>query len=230
MIYSLLVLFLVIPILEPIDTFMLTCHYAPFVALSVGFAMCYYYPSVKQWSTARGDTTIIIGTVCGFSVGAFLNNQFGFWVRPSEPPLYDILFPNALGYLHLVVRTALGILMFLACRYILKKSLLRLICHLNRLDYQDPASKKLKCVELPYYYLSYFVLGTNIAFMSPFVFRMLNIERDERYTELWFDFYSFFFDYFFNKIILCYSLIYMMWYCRLFFLLGQFDDYGFFNF
>lgn len=192
--------------------------------------MCYYYPSVKQWSTARGDTTIIIGTVCGFSVGAFLNNQFGFWVRPSEPPLYDILFPNALGYLHLVVRTALGILMFLACRYILKKSLLRLICHLNRLDYQDPASKKLKCVELPYYYLSYFVLGTNIAFMSPFVFRMLNIERDERYTELWFDFYSFFFDYFFNKIILCYSLIYMMWYCRLFFLLGQFDDYGFFNF
>lgn len=178
---------------------MLTCHYAPFVALSVGFAMCYYYPSVKQWSTARGDTTIIIGTVCGFSVGAFLNNQFGFWVRPSEPPLYDILFPNALGYLHLVVRTALGILMFVACRYILKKSLLRLICHLNRLDYQDPASKKLKCVELPYYYLSYFVLGTNIAFMSPFVFRMLNIERDERYTELWFD--SIRFDFFWLLII-----------------------------
>lgn len=183
-IYSLLCLFSVIPILEPLDTFLITSPYAPFVALTVGFAMCYYYPSLKQWSTARGDTTIIIGTVVGFSVGAFLNNEFGLLERPAEPPLYDIQFPNALGYLHAIVRTPIGIGMFVACRYVLKRSLLRVICSLNSLDWRDPASKQLKCVELPYYYLSYFVLGIDIAFLSPLVFRLLNIERDYTFTEL----------------------------------------------
>jgi sphingosine-1-phosphate phosphatase 1 len=163
---------------------MITSNYAPFVALGCGFAMCYYYPSLKQWSTARGDTTIIIGTVAGFSVGAYLNNHLGYLERPAEPPLYDIHFPNALGYVFGVVRTILGLLMFLACRQILKKSLLRFICYLNGRDYKDPQSKRLKAVELPYNYFSYFVLGMNIAFMSPFVFRLLNIERDYSYTEL----------------------------------------------
>lgn len=183
-IYALLVLVIVIPFLEPIDTFLITSNYGPLVALTVGFAMCYYYPSLKQWSTARGDTTIITGTVVGFSVGAYLSHGLGLLARPAEPPLYDIQFPNALGYLHVLVRTPIGILMFFACRYILKRSLLRVICSLNGLDWRDPASKKLKAVELPYYYLSYFVLGVDIAFLSPVIFRLLNIERDYTYTEL----------------------------------------------
>lgn len=183
-IYSLLVLFLAIPVLEPLDTFMITTWYAPFVALVGGFVMCYCYPALKQWSTARGDTTIIIGTVVGFAVGAHLNNRLGLLERPAEPPLYDIHFPNAVGYVHAVLRTTLGILMFFACHFVLKRSLLKLICRLNGLDPRDPASKRTKVVELPYYYLSYFVIGTNIAFISPVVFRLLNIERDYSFTEL----------------------------------------------
>lgn len=179
-----LVLILVIPILEPIDKFMMENDYSPFIALVVGFAMCYYYPSLKQWSTARGDTTIIIGTVVGFSVGAYLNYHFGLWIKPSEPPLYDIHFPNALGYLFAVIRTFLGLTMFIVVRQLLKKSFLRLLCYLNGLDYKDPASKQRQIIELPYNYFSYFVLATNIAFTSPLLFRLLNIERDYSYTEL----------------------------------------------
>ncbi len=180
-----LVLVLVMPILEPIDTFMLENPMSPCIALTVGFLLCMFYPSLKQWSTARGDTTIIIGTVVGFSIGSYLNNYLGFLNRPDEPPLYDIHFPNALGYVLGVLRTILGLLVLFATRQIFKSSLLRIMCYLNGVSPADSAEiKKEKKIELPYYYFTYFAMGLNIAFTSPYLFRLLNIERDYSYTEL----------------------------------------------
>jgi sphingosine-1-phosphate phosphatase 1 len=157
---------------------------SPFIALVGGWVLCYYYPSLKKWSTARGDTTIIIGTVVGFSVGSFLNNSFGFLHRPDEPPLYEIMFPSMLGYVLGVVRTTLGLLCMLATRQALKASLLRLLCYMNDMDYKDPTYKKEQKIELPYNYITYFFIGLNISFVSPLMFRMLNIERDYSFTEL----------------------------------------------
>lgn len=154
------------------------------ITLTLGFSLCYYYPSLKKWSTARGDTTIIIGTVVGFSVGSFLNSRFGFLNRPDEPPLYDIHFPTAFGYILAVVRTVLGLLSLLATRQFFKSSVLRLLCFLNGMDSSDPACKQVKKIELPYYYITYFFIGLNTSFMSPFMFRLLNIERDYSFTEL----------------------------------------------
>jgi sphingosine-1-phosphate phosphatase 1 len=182
--YSILVLLLFIPILEPIDKFMLENMYSPLIALTVGFALSHFYPSLKQWSTARGDTTIIIGTVVGFTIGSFLNNNLGLLNKPANPPLYDIHFPNALGYVFGVVRTILGLLIILATRQFFKFSLLRFLCHFHNLNPKDPVSKQQKKIELPYNYLTYFAIGLNIAFTSPYVFRLLNIERDYSYTEL----------------------------------------------
>jgi sphingosine-1-phosphate phosphatase 1 len=182
--YSILVLICVIPILEPIDTFMIENAMSPPIALLGGWLICHYYPSLKKWSTARGDTTIIIGTVVGFSVGSFANNAFGFLHRPDEPPLYEIVFPSTLGYVFAVVRTILGLLMILATRQFFKSSLLRLLCYLNQMDYKDPVSKKEKKIELPYNYATYFAIGLVISFLAPLMFRVLSIERDYSFTEL----------------------------------------------
>jgi sphingosine-1-phosphate phosphatase 1 len=182
--YSMLILLLVMPVLEPIDEFMLENSLSPMIAVTSGFVLCHLYPSLKQWSTARGDTVIIIGTVVGFSVGSFLNNKLGLLARPTEPPLYDIQFPDAVGYALGVLRTFLGLCVLLAIRQFFKFSLLRFLCHVYGLDYSDAKSKREKRVELPYNYLTYFAVGLNIAFASPYLFCLLGIERDYSYTEL----------------------------------------------
>ena len=71
------------PILEPIDSFMLQNEYSPLITFISGYLVCYFYPSLKQWSTARGDTTIIIGSVVGFSIGSYLNNYLGYLNKPD---------------------------------------------------------------------------------------------------------------------------------------------------
>ena len=157
---------------------------SPFITLLVGWCLCYFYPSLKKWSTARGDTTIIIGTVVGFSVGSFLNSKFGFLNRPEDPPLYEINFPNMIGYLFGVVRTIIGLISLLATRQFFKLSVLRFLCYINGMDFEDPACKREQKIELPYNYITYFFIGLNTSFVSPFLFRMLNIERDYSYTEL----------------------------------------------
>jgi sphingosine-1-phosphate phosphatase 1 len=182
--YSMLVLIMVMPILEPVDRFMLDNSFSPYIALTVGFLLCVFYPSLKQWSTARGDTTIIIGTVVGFSVGSYLNNNMGYIHRPDEPPLYDIHFPNAIGYIFGVLRTVMGLLILVATRQFFKSSLLKFMCYLHGLNSSDESAKKQKKIELPYYYITYFAIGLNVAFTSPYLFRLLNIERDYSYTEL----------------------------------------------
>lgn len=182
--YSILILILVIPILEPIDSFILQHEYAPFITIASGYLICHFYPSLKQWSTARGDTTIIIGSVVGFSIGSYINNYLGYLSKPIEPPLYDIHFPDAMGYLFGVVRTILGLVLLFLTRMLFKASLLRFICSLYGLDSKDPASKKEKKIELPYNYLTYFVIGLHISFTAPFIFRLLGIQRDYSYTEL----------------------------------------------
>ena len=140
--------------------------------------------STYSRSTARGDTTIIMGTVSGFAVSSYLNYHFGLLNKPAEPPLYDIRFPNAFGYVLGLVRTLIGLLSLLATRQLCKASLLRLLCAWNGLDPADPASKREKCIELPYNFFAYMAIGVNIAFGSPYLFRLLNIERDYSYTEL----------------------------------------------
>lgn len=175
---------IMIPILEPIDHFILEYDISPFVVFTVGYLLCHFYPSVRQWSTARGDTVIIIGSVIGFSIGSYLNNKLGLLHKPDEPPLYDIHFPNAFGYFLGVLRTLLGLLLVLCTRQLFKNFLLKFLCFICKLDSKNPESKKQKKIELPYNYITYFALGVNIAFTIPFLFRLLTIERDYSFTEL----------------------------------------------
>ncbi len=179
-----IILTLVIPFLDSVDRFQLTNSAAPFIVFMIGLSLCHFYPSLKRWSTARGDTTIIIGVVVGFSIGSYLNYYSGFLIQPVLPPLYDIKYPNRIGYFLGIVRTILGMLTLLATRTLFKLVLLRIICFYHKLDYKDEKSKKEKKVELPYYYLTYIAIGFNITFTSPVTFRLLNIARDYTYTEL----------------------------------------------
>jgi len=104
--------------------------------------------------------------------------------KPIEPPLYDIRYPDALGYLFGIIRTLIGLMLLFAVRVICKASLLRFICAYYGLDMKDPATRQEKAIELPYNYITYFAMGLNIAFIAPYIFRLLEIQRDYSYTEL----------------------------------------------
>ena len=163
---------------------MLKNEYSPLITFLSGYLVCYFYPSLKQWSTARGDTTVIIGSVVGFSIGSYINNYLGYLSKPNEPPLYDIIFPDALGYLFGVIRTILGLSTLMATRLLFKSSLLKLLCSIYKCDINDPATRQQKKIELPYNYITYFGVGLKISFISPFIFRCLGIARDYSFTEL----------------------------------------------
>ena len=170
--------------MEPIDTFSQHNTLSPLIVLALGYFLCHLYPQLKNWNTARGDTIIIIGTVAGFTVGSFFNNKLGLLQKSDKSLLYDIQFSTTLCYLLSFIRTILGLLLPLLIRQLFKLSLLRFLCHIYKLDFKDPNSKKQNKIEIPYYYLTYFTVGLSVALASPYLFRLLGIQRKYSYTEL----------------------------------------------
>lgn len=182
--YALFCLIFVIPVLEPTDKFIMTYDYAPWILFPLGFLICYSYPKVKRWSTTRGDTAIVVGTVIGFSIGSSLNMYLNILHKPEKPPLYDIRYPDALGYVTVVIRTIFGMAMLLLSRQVAKAFWKRFLCVIFSMDSQNVNHMRKKRIEIPLNYLTYMILGFNVTFFSPYVFRLLNIERDYSYTEL----------------------------------------------
>ncbi len=114
-----------------------------------------------------------------------MNNYIGFISKPDKEPLYDIIYPHGFGYVVVLIRTILGMMVLLATREICKPILKNILFRLFNQDKSNPDSFKKKRIELPLNYLTYFILGVNVTFTSPYIYRCLNIERDLRYTELW---------------------------------------------
>lgn len=169
------------PYVNEIDEFLLNFVYTPIVLFVVGIFLIKCYPSLKQWSTARSDTTVILGSTFGALTAANIMNRLGFFDRPSSPPLYSIISPD-IGLCF--VRTIIGMIITGGTREIVKRLVLRLTCQFYGLDWKNPQNKRLGKIEMPYYYLTYFTIGFNVAFTCPLVFLWIGINRDCSYTEL----------------------------------------------
>jgi sphingosine-1-phosphate phosphatase 1 len=171
----------VIPHVETIDNFQLNFTLSPIFHFCLGIILIKCYPSVKQWSTARSDTTVILGSTFGLLSATTIMNKLGLLERPLTPPIYAITPPD-LGLC--VLRTIIGLLIIYATRQIVKTIVLRSTCSVYGLDWKNPEVKRLAKVEMPYYYLTYFAIGFNIAFICPLAYRAVGINRDYSYTEL----------------------------------------------
>ncbi|CAF1360025.1 unnamed protein product [Rotaria magnacalcarata] len=180
-IYALILIFIMFPYVDSIDNFQLTHSFAPILNFSIGILLIKCYPSLKLWSTARSDTTVILGSAFGLCSATTAMHQIGLLEKPLTPPLYSIIAPN-LGLC--IVRTILGMIFIYATRQIVKTVVLRVTCSIYGLDWKNPESKRLAKVEMPYYYLTYFAIGFNISFTCPLFFRAIGINRDYSYTEL----------------------------------------------
>jgi hypothetical protein len=172
------------PFIDTIDQFQLTNPYAPYLVAAFGLGICYLYPSVKVWNTSRRDTTIITGTVVGFSIGSYLSNYSGYMQKPDQPPLYDIILPESFNEIVCIVtRTLLGFAIILSVRNFFKAFILRTVCLLCGYDINDPLVKQRKMVELCYCFFTYLMMGASMNYLTPMVFRYFDIERNTLFTE-----------------------------------------------
>lgn len=169
------------PYVDRIDSFNLNFVYSPVLNFFLGIILIKCYPSLKQWSTARSDTTVILGSVFGLCSATTAMHEIGYLEKPLTPPVYAIVMPD-LGLC--VLRTILGMVFVFFTRQVVKTVVLRCTCAFYGLDWKNPESKRLGKVELPYYYLTYYAIGFNISFTCPVIFRFLGINRDYSYTEL----------------------------------------------
>jgi sphingosine-1-phosphate phosphatase 1 len=169
------------PYVDAIDEFQLNHSYAPLLNFCLGILLIKCYPSLKQWSTARSDTTVILGSAFGLCSATTAMHQIGFLQRPLTPPIYSIIAPN-LGLS--LVRTILGMMFIYGTRQVVKTIVLRCACILYGLDWKNSESKRVAKVEMPYCFLTYYAIGFNISFTCPLLFRALGINRDYSYTEL----------------------------------------------
>lgn len=170
-----------VPFVDEIDDFVLNFTYSPLMNFFLGISLIKCYPSLKQWSTARSDTTVILGSTFGLLTANNLMNQLDLLEKPRTPPIYSIMPPD---FGLCFIRTLTGMLIIGATREIVKRLVLRLTCAVYGLDWKNPEIKRLGKVEMPYYYLTYFAIGFNISFLCPLVYRAIGINRDYSYTEL----------------------------------------------
>ncbi|XP_020369627.1 sphingosine-1-phosphate phosphatase 1 [Rhincodon typus] len=175
--YSILILIIFHPALDIIDNFNLTYKYAPLFIISLHLGMGLFSFTLDTWSTSRGDTAEILGTGAGIACASHFNHMFG--ILP-DPPLDALPFSPPVISVNLITRAflrfAVGVIVLLLTRAVLKACTIPLACKIFRIPCTDirQARKRME-VELPYRYMTYGMVGFVALFLVPSLFNYLNL-------------------------------------------------------
>jgi hypothetical protein len=203
---SAILLVVLIPVVDCLDHLHLTSRFSPMISFPLVLLMAIYYPKSDRWTPARGDTCVIIGSCFGVLTGSWLNYQLGTFhflalelfqiisfftfiylgiiSGPGTSPPFPILWPGKEAVGLCLLRAVIGVVLLVAVRAIGKLLSYSLLCSWQKLNPSDPSTKQHTLVELPVKLITYTCVGMNITFLSPAVFRFLNIERITMFTEV----------------------------------------------
>ncbi|KAF6717660.1 Sphingosine-1-phosphate phosphatase 1 [Oryzias melastigma] len=175
--YTVLLLQFILPALEPVDTFNLTSRFAPLVIvfLHVGLGLLSF--TLDTWSTSRGDTAQILGSGAGIALASQVNQRLGLIpdLRADQLPLnMPVLSSGLVG--GAMLRYALGLLVLMLTRALMKAVTVPLVCWLVGVPGGDTRKARQHMeVELPYRYIVYGTIGFNVLFLVPLLFRFLQL-------------------------------------------------------
>ncbi|XP_048393103.1 sphingosine-1-phosphate phosphatase 1 [Stegostoma tigrinum] len=175
--YSILILVIFHPALDIIDNFNLTYKYAPLFIISLHLGMGLFSFTLDTWSTSRGDTAEILGTGAGIACASHFNHMFGML---PDAPLEALPFSPPVISVNLITRAflrfAVGVIVLLLTRAVLKACTIPLACKIFRIPCTDirQARKRME-VELPYRYMTYGMVGFVALFLVPSLFNYLNL-------------------------------------------------------
>lgn len=183
-----------LPFADAIDAFVLTSAASPLCVLVCNVLLIYLYPETTVKVT-RGDTVTILGVGAGVAWGSWLNFQLGIIRGPPLPPPYRILWPTCEMAGLMLLRTCIGVSIVLATRATLKSFTYAVASQVLRLDDRSSteagettttasSDRRRLAVELSSTFVTYAAVAFNITYLSPTVFRFLNIERLTMFTEV----------------------------------------------
>ena len=173
-----------LPLLDLIDEFSLTHPYAPLICVSVLLVLAVLYPTVEKWSTCRGDSILILGVEAGVMVGHWVAFQTGFMRKAVTPPPYHIIYPTWYWFGKMMMRYALGVVVLVGIRAVMKLATLNTVCYIFGLNKKDATVHQRLIVELPLKFITYAAIAFNVVYTSPYLFRFLGVERETYFTEI----------------------------------------------
>ena len=179
-----------VPFVDTVDKFLIGHPHAVPVMVTMCIILCFLYPSLDKWSTARGDTTLVLGVFSGIYAGLWFTGKFhptdvDYFVtpEPEAPPFALALLPFAeIG--QALMRQVVGVAIVVVILTLLKMGILHALARVMGLDAKDPSTKRHFAVELPYKYVSYFLSATAATYLMPLLFLRLGIERPSYYSEI----------------------------------------------
>lgn len=177
-------MFVTASVVDPVDNFLMSHPAALPVTAAVCIALCLLYPSLERWSTARGDTTLVLGVVSGIYAGMWLTVKLTDMGHIPDSPPYILGLPSAWDVSLTFFRQTMGIViivLFLTC---VKMTVLHTTCWFFNYDPKDPKTKQRLSVELPYRYVSYYISAVATTYLMPLLFLKFNIERQSYYSEI----------------------------------------------
>lgn len=175
--YSSLILLFILPTLDLIDNFNLTCRYAPLIIISLHLGLGLFSFTLDTWSTSRGDTAQILGTGAGVALASHVNHLLGLLpdLTPDELPLtMPALSARLVGTA--MLRHIVGVLVLIATRAVMKAITIPVVCWVSGVPSNDvrKARQNMK-VELPYRYIVYGTVGFNVLFLVPLLFSYMQL-------------------------------------------------------
>ena len=141
--------------------------------------------------TFRGDTTMILSVSFGVLSGAWLNYQTGLMTTSDLPLPHIIMWPSSTMFGFLLLRTMIGFFFILLTRQISKGLSYSVLCAILKED-EDKLKKSENTwknkhktiVELGCKYVTCAMIGFDISYLMPQLFRFLKIERPTFFTEI----------------------------------------------
>nr|XP_040055413.1 LOW QUALITY PROTEIN: sphingosine-1-phosphate phosphatase 1 [Gasterosteus aculeatus aculeatus] len=170
--YSVLILLFFLPALDLIDGFNLSCRYAPLIIVCLHLGLGLFSFTLDTWSTSRGDTAQILGTGAGVALASHVNHRLGLMPDPTPDQLPFAAPALGAGLAGAaLLRLALGVLVLMATRALMKAVTIPAVCRVFGVPSGDVRKARQRMeVELPYRYIVYGAVGFNVLFLVPLLF------------------------------------------------------------
>lgn len=175
--YTLLILAILCPLLDTIDTFYMTERSAPLAIVVSHVSLGLVAFSLDSWSTSRGDTAQALGTGAGAALATHVNYQLGLLLDPPVSSLPLSLDSVSITAVVLsLLRFFIGVAVLLLTRTAMKAVTIPFLCGVFGLPSNNVRQARQHMrVELPYRYMVYSVVGFSCVCVVPLLFRIVNL-------------------------------------------------------
>uniref|UniRef100_A0A8C6UBM3 Sphingosine-1-phosphate phosphatase 2 n=1 Tax=Neogobius melanostomus TaxID=47308 RepID=A0A8C6UBM3_9GOBI len=170
-IISSIILLFTYPYWDTFDHYQLTSALSPAFGIGLPLLLSYIYPTLDHYSPTRGDTTTILGSWAGCSVGYWFNVQLGETFEPKDPLPVPLPALTANGLALGTARFVLGVLALVGTRQVVKSASLSVLYWFYKVPKSDVNARRRKEFEVPYKFVTYTSVGlvnsilVNRAFM-----------------------------------------------------------------